>query len=66
MASTASWPRRALTNLVGNGVATIVVSRWENELDMDRMAQVLNNETGEEAEEPEMLLPDPEPLLEEA
>jgi aerobic C4-dicarboxylate transport protein len=24
---------RALTNLVGNGVATIVVSRWENELD---------------------------------
>lgn len=24
---------RALTNLVGNGVATIVVSKWENELD---------------------------------
>jgi aerobic C4-dicarboxylate transport protein len=24
---------RALTNLVGNGVATIVISRWENELD---------------------------------
>ncbi len=24
---------RALTNIIGNGVATIVVSRWENELD---------------------------------
>jgi aerobic C4-dicarboxylate transport protein len=24
---------RALTNLVGNGVATIVISRWEGELD---------------------------------
>jgi aerobic C4-dicarboxylate transport protein len=37
---------RALTNLVGNGVATVVVSRWENELDMDRMHRVLNNEVG--------------------
>jgi aerobic C4-dicarboxylate transport protein len=26
---------RALTNLMGNAVATIVVSRWEKELDMD-------------------------------
>jgi aerobic C4-dicarboxylate transport protein len=26
---------RALTNLVGNGVATIVVSRWEKELDKE-------------------------------
>jgi len=26
---------RALTNIIGNGVATIVVSRWENELDQD-------------------------------
>lgn len=30
---------RALTNLVGNGVATVVVSRWEKELPKD----VLNN-----------------------
>jgi aerobic C4-dicarboxylate transport protein len=34
---------RALTNFVGNGVATIVVSRWENELDVERMQYVLNN-----------------------
>jgi aerobic C4-dicarboxylate transport protein len=34
---------RALTNLVGNGVATVVVSRWENELDMEQMTRVLNH-----------------------
>jgi aerobic C4-dicarboxylate transport protein len=28
---------RALTNIIGNGVATIVVSRWENELDHDTL-----------------------------
>ncbi len=47
---------RALTNLVGNGVATVVVSRWENELDMVRMARVLNNETYLEAEDPELIM----------
>jgi aerobic C4-dicarboxylate transport protein len=28
---------RALTNLVGNGVATIVISRWEGELDVAKL-----------------------------
>ncbi len=28
---------RALTNLIGNGVATIVAAKWENELDMQRL-----------------------------
>ena len=28
---------RALTNIIGNGVATIVVSRWENELDHEML-----------------------------
>ncbi|HEY0490599.1 MAG TPA: dicarboxylate/amino acid:cation symporter [Telluria sp.] len=32
---------RALTNFVGNGVATIVVSKWENELDENRLAAEL-------------------------
>jgi aerobic C4-dicarboxylate transport protein len=32
---------RALTNLVGNGVATLVVARWEGELDRDRLATEL-------------------------
>lgn len=34
---------RALTNLVGNAVATIVVARWEGELDQVRLAHVLEN-----------------------
>jgi aerobic C4-dicarboxylate transport protein len=33
---------RALTNLVGNAVATIVVARWENELDKDQLALALS------------------------
>jgi len=33
---------RALTNFVGNGVATIVVSAWENELNRE----ILNAELG--------------------
>jgi aerobic C4-dicarboxylate transport protein len=32
---------RALTNLVGNGVATIVISRWERELDADKLHEAL-------------------------
>ncbi len=47
---------RALTNLVGNGVATLVVSSWEKELDKDRMKRILNNETDIEAEEPELIV----------
>jgi aerobic C4-dicarboxylate transport protein len=34
---------RALTNLIGNGVATIVVARWENELDHDVLQRELLN-----------------------
>ena len=36
---------RALTNLVGNGVATIVISRWEGELDRERLAAALQGAT---------------------
>jgi aerobic C4-dicarboxylate transport protein len=53
---------RALTNLVGNGVATVVVSKWENELNETRLARVLNNETDLEAEEPELAM-EAEPLM---
>lgn len=34
---------RALTNVVGNGVATLVVSRWEGELDMAKTRQIMAN-----------------------
>ncbi|MBI4885638.1 MAG: dicarboxylate/amino acid:cation symporter [Acidobacteria bacterium] len=36
---------RALTNLIGNGIATIVVAKWEGALDTERMHRVLNGET---------------------
>jgi aerobic C4-dicarboxylate transport protein len=33
---------RALTNLVGNGVAALVVARWEGDLDRDRLREELD------------------------
>ncbi len=33
---------RAITNLIGNGVATIVVSRWEKELDVEKLNKELS------------------------
>lgn len=39
---------RALTNLVGNAVATIVVARWEGELDTNKLAQALNGDFADE------------------
>jgi aerobic C4-dicarboxylate transport protein len=32
---------RALTNMIGNGVATIVIARWENELDEQQLRRAL-------------------------
>lgn len=34
---------RALTNIVGNATAGLILSKWENELDMDRLNEVLNS-----------------------
>ena len=47
---------RALTNLVGNGVATIVVAKWEGALDEERMRAHLDRETDQEADHPETVL----------
>ncbi len=47
---------RALTNLIGNGVATIVVGKWCKNLDEKKMRQHLLHETLEEANEPELLV----------
>lgn len=33
---------RSLTNFIGNAVATVVVSRWENALDYDRLNAALD------------------------
>jgi aerobic C4-dicarboxylate transport protein len=47
---------RALTNTVGNTVATLVVARWCGELDRGRLAGALNGETFAEADAPELLV----------
>ena len=47
---------RALTNLIGNGVAAVVVGRWCDAVDMGRVQRKLNNEMDEEADVPEQVL----------
>jgi aerobic C4-dicarboxylate transport protein len=38
---------RAMTNMVGNGVATVVIARWENEFDAAQANRVLNEPASE-------------------
>jgi len=40
---------RAITNLIGNGVATMVVARWEGAVDMPRALSILDGRTVPEA-----------------
>ena len=55
---------RALTNFIGNSVATLVVAKWCNALDTDRLQAVLDGETDDEADRPELVLDDaPEPPI---
>ncbi len=49
---------RAITNFIGNGVATIVVAKWCGSLDAERLARVLDEETDDEADVPELVLDD--------
>jgi aerobic C4-dicarboxylate transport protein len=42
---------RAITNLIGNGVASVAVSKWEGELDVEKARAVLANVTAVEEEE---------------
>lgn len=50
---------RALTNLIGNGVATVVVGRWCGQVDQARMRAQLGRATSEEVSEPQRLLDKP-------
>jgi aerobic C4-dicarboxylate transport protein len=36
---------RAITNLIGNGVATLVVAKWEGALDLERARSVMSGQT---------------------
>ncbi len=47
---------RAITNLIGNGVGTIAIAKWDGALNSRRMTRILNGETDLEADEPEKLL----------
>ena len=49
---------RAITNFIGNGVATIVVAKWCGSLDAERLGKVLDEETDDEADVPELVLDD--------
>jgi aerobic C4-dicarboxylate transport protein len=46
---------RAITNLIGNGIATMVVAKWEGALDMDRVRVVLNSDDDTLTDEPEAI-----------
>jgi aerobic C4-dicarboxylate transport protein len=46
---------RALTNLIGNGVATLVVAKWTGDLDVERMKAHLDHPSALETDEPELL-----------
>ncbi len=47
---------RALTNLIGNGVATLVVARWTGDLDMATLHRELDNHPSTHTEAPEAVL----------
>ena len=47
---------RAITNLIGNGVGTVVIANWDGALNKRRLKRVLNGETAQEADEPEEVL----------
>jgi aerobic C4-dicarboxylate transport protein len=42
---------RAITNIIGNGIATIVIAKWEKELDYAQMERALSGETDDSEEE---------------
>jgi aerobic C4-dicarboxylate transport protein len=46
-----------LVNVIGNGVATLVLSRWEGELDMARLTRLLRGEGLPEDEYPVVVEP---------
>jgi aerobic C4-dicarboxylate transport protein len=50
---------RSLTNLIGNGVATVVIAKWDRSLNVRRMNRILDGKSpdpDEESDEPERLL----------
>jgi aerobic C4-dicarboxylate transport protein len=52
---------RSVTNFIGNGVAAIIVARWENELDTAKLANELRAGSRPHSSVPEAPVPMPEP-----
>jgi aerobic C4-dicarboxylate transport protein len=44
---------RAITNLIGNALAAVVIAKWDGALDARRMRRILDGETPEQADQPE-------------
>ena len=53
---------RALTNCIGNGVATMVIAKWQGELDEDRFREVLANPSLADPDDVPVVV-DPAPVL---
>lgn len=47
---------RALTNFIGNGVATLVVAKWTGDLDSETMTRRLAHPTAADLDQPEVII----------
>jgi aerobic C4-dicarboxylate transport protein len=54
---------RAMTNMIGNGVATVVIARWENEFDGAQAIRVLNGQAADPPARAPALQPPASPQL---
>ena len=54
---------RSLTNFIGNAVATVVVARWEGELDAERLNRALRGEATPDGQAAERIVGSPPPPL---
>jgi aerobic C4-dicarboxylate transport protein len=54
---------RAITNLIGNTVATVVVARWDNALDLERARIILNGAKADLQTPPPAAAGQPEPMF---
>jgi aerobic C4-dicarboxylate transport protein len=52
---------RALTNIIGNGVATMVIAKWQGELDEERFHAVLADPSLADPDDVDVTEPAPEP-----
>ena len=55
---------RAITNMIGNGIATLVIAKWEGSLDTRKLERVLSRKaTDDFADDPEEMLAEGKTVL---